>query len=173
MYSDTDSIIYRHMDGMYNPSLREFVWGITEELGGRYITEYVSNGPKNYAYRSGDGIHVVMVKSFTLNCVASQQLTVDVMKEMAISEKEEHIIVNELRKIRKHLESVKLTHCHPQSCIREFSTRECATLTTTPVYIYILFSCAIREQHSVCECGSYWYFVSLFNLLHFTCDIIY
>ena len=81
--------------------------------------------------------------------MASQLLTFDVMEEMSISEQEEHLIVNESRKIRKDLESVKLTHCHPQSCIREFSTRECTTLTTTPVYIYILSSCTIREQHSV------------------------
>ena len=48
---------------------------MTNELGGSYITEYVSNGPKNYAYRTSDGIHVVKVKCFTLNFVASQQLT--------------------------------------------------------------------------------------------------
>ena len=70
-------------------------------LGGSYITEYVSNGPKNYAYRTGDGKQLVKVKGFTLNLVASQQLTFDVMKEMAISEQEEHTIVTESRKIRK------------------------------------------------------------------------
>ena len=68
---------------MYNPPLSEFVGGMTDELGGNYITEYVSNGPKNYAYRIGDGIQVVKVKTFTLNFVATLQLTFDVMKEMA------------------------------------------------------------------------------------------
>ena len=65
----------------------EFVGGMIDELGGSYITEYVSNGPNNYAYRTGDRIHVVKVKGFTLNFVASQQLTVEVMKEMAISKR--------------------------------------------------------------------------------------
>ena len=88
---------------MYNPPLSEFVGGMTDELGGSYITEYVSNGPKNYAYRTGDGKQAVNVKGFTLNFVASQQLTLDVMKEMAILEQEEHIIVTESRKIRKDL----------------------------------------------------------------------
>ena len=88
LYCDTDSIIYRHVEGMYNPPLSEFVGGMTDELGGSYITEYVSNGPKNYAYRTGDGKQVVKVKGFTFNFVASQQLTFDVMKEMAISEQE-------------------------------------------------------------------------------------
>ena len=100
LYCDTDSIIYRHVEGMYNPTLSEFVGGMTDELGGSYITEYMFNGPKNYAYRIGDGIQVVNFKGFTLNFVASQQLTFNVMKEMAISEQEKHIIVTDSRKIR-------------------------------------------------------------------------
>ena len=76
---------------------------MTDELGWTYITEYVSNGPKNNAYRTGDGILVVNVNAFTLNFVVSQQLTFDIMKEMAISEQGEHIIGTESRKIRKDL----------------------------------------------------------------------
>ena len=63
----------------------------------------MSNGPKNNAYRTGDGILVVNVKAFTLNFVVSQQLTFDIMKEMAISEQGEYIIGTESRKIRKDL----------------------------------------------------------------------
>ena len=66
---------------MYNPTLSEFVGGMNDELGGSYITEYVSNGTKNYAYRTGDGKQVVKVKGFTLNYVASHQLTFDVIKK--------------------------------------------------------------------------------------------
>ena len=47
LYCDTDSVICRHIVGEYNPSFSEFVGGITDELGGSHITEYVSNGPKN------------------------------------------------------------------------------------------------------------------------------
>ena len=47
LYCDTDSIIYRHMEGMYNPHLNEFSGGMTDELGESYSTEYVSNVPKN------------------------------------------------------------------------------------------------------------------------------
>ena len=46
LYCDTDSVIYRHIVGEYNPPLSEFVGGMTDELGGSHITEYVSNGPK-------------------------------------------------------------------------------------------------------------------------------
>ena len=91
------------MAGIYNPSLSEFVGGKTDELGESYITEYVYYGPNNYADRIGDGKQVVKVKGFTLNFVASQQLTFDVMKEMAISEQEDHIIATESQKRRKSL----------------------------------------------------------------------
>ena len=64
---------------------------MTNKLGGIHITEYVSNGPKNYAIRTADGKHIVNVKGFTLNYVASKQLNFDVMKDMAISD-EQHSI---------------------------------------------------------------------------------
>ena len=32
---------------------------MTDELGGSHITEYVSNGPKNYAIRTADGKQIV------------------------------------------------------------------------------------------------------------------
>ena len=47
LYCDTDSVIYKHIVGEYNPPLSEFVGGMTDELGGSHITEYVSNGLKN------------------------------------------------------------------------------------------------------------------------------
>ena len=72
--------------GEYNPPLSEFVGGMTDELGGSHITEYVSNGPKNYSIRTADGKQIVKVKGFTLNYVASNQLNFDVMKDMAISD---------------------------------------------------------------------------------------
>ena len=46
---------------MYNPPLNEFVGGMTDELAVSYIAEYVSNGLKNYTYRTGDGRQVVKV----------------------------------------------------------------------------------------------------------------
>ena len=43
LYCNTDPIIYRHVEGMYNSPLSEFVRGVTDELGGSYNTEYVPN----------------------------------------------------------------------------------------------------------------------------------
>ena len=42
-----------------NSPLSEFVGGMTDELGGSHITEYVSNGPTNYAIRTADGKQIV------------------------------------------------------------------------------------------------------------------
>ena len=103
LYCDTDSVIYRHVDGLYNPALSEFVGGMTNELTGSHITEYVSNGPKNYAYRTADGKQVVKVKGFTLNHVASRQLTFDVMKDLAVAEQQRSITVVERPQIQKDL----------------------------------------------------------------------
>ena len=137
---------------MYNPSLCELVGGMTDDFGGSYIAEYVYNGPKNYAYHTGDGKQVSM-------------LTFDVMKEIAISEQEKKIIVTESRKLENICKYVKLTHCHSQSCIRECLTRECATLTTTTVYrtdmpihyIYIyIYEAVTLSNRSSLHIGSEW-----------------
>ena len=103
LYCDTDSVIYKHVEGQYNPPLSEFVGGMTDELDGSYITEYLSNGPKNYAYRTADGKQVVKVKGFTLNYVSSRQLTFDAMKEMAISDRDERVLVIGAPQIKKDL----------------------------------------------------------------------
>ena len=61
LYCDTDSVIYRNIVREYNPPLSEFVDGMTDELGGSHITEYISNGPKNYAIHTADDKHIVKV----------------------------------------------------------------------------------------------------------------
>ena len=93
LYCDTDSVIYRHILGEYNPPLSDLVGGMTDELGGSHITEYLSNGPKKHAIRTADGKQIGMVKGFTFNYVASNQLIFGVMKDMAISD-EQHSFKN-------------------------------------------------------------------------------
>ena len=50
---------------------------------------------KKDAIRTADGKHIVKVKCFTLNYVASNQLNFDVMKDMAISDEQHYIKVVE------------------------------------------------------------------------------
>ena len=89
--------------GEYNPPLSEFVGGMTDELGGSHITEYVSNGPKNDAIRTADGKQIVRVKGFTLNYVASNQLNFYIMKDMAISDEQHSIKIVGTSQIEKDL----------------------------------------------------------------------
>ena len=101
LYCDTTSVIYKHIVGQYNPPLSEFVGGMTDELGGRHITEYVSNGPRNYAIRTADGKQMVKVKGFTLIYAAFNQLNFDVLKDMAISDEQHFIKIVETSQIKK------------------------------------------------------------------------
>ena len=76
---------------------------MTDELGGSHFTEYVCNGPKNYAIHKADGKQIVKVKGFTLNYVASNQLNFDVMKDMAISDEQNSIKIVGTSQIKKDL----------------------------------------------------------------------
>ena len=62
LYYDTDSVIYIHRP-LSTPEipLGQFLGELTDELapdGSVYITEFVSTGPKSYAYRTSEG-HVI------------------------------------------------------------------------------------------------------------------
>ena len=85
LYCDTDSIVYEHNENQYNPPLGEFVGELTDELEGCDILEFVSNGAKNYGYKRSDDEKCIKVKGFTLSHSASEVITFDKMKEVALS----------------------------------------------------------------------------------------
>ena len=103
LYCDTESVIYRHIVGKYNPPLSEFEGGMTDELGGSHITEYGANSQKIYAIRTADGKQIVKIKGFTLNYVASNQLNFDVIKDMVISDEQHSIKIVGTSQIKKDL----------------------------------------------------------------------
>ena len=111
LYCDTDSVIYRQIVGKYNPPLSEFVGGMTNELGGSHITEYVSNGPKICAICTADSKQIEKVKGFTLNYVASNQLNFDVMKDLAISDEQHSIKFVETSQNKKNLKRRSIFVC--------------------------------------------------------------
>ena len=58
LYFDTDSMIFIHKEGEYNPKLGDYLGELTDEISekdGNFITEFVSAGPKNYAYTLDTG----------------------------------------------------------------------------------------------------------------------
>ena len=67
LYFDTDSVVYVVKDGEEEPPVGDFLGDLTDELDGKHIVEFVSAGPKNYAYLLNDGHTQCKVKGFTLN----------------------------------------------------------------------------------------------------------
>ena len=83
-YHDTDSIIYRHDDSQYNPTLSPYLGGLKDETDGVAILEYVSGGPKNYAIRLSTGESVCKIRGFTLSHRNAKLLNFDSMKRIVL-----------------------------------------------------------------------------------------
>lgn len=83
LYVDTDSIIYIDSPKYKNqlvlgPNLGD----LTDELEGDYIEEFVSTGPKCYAYRTHKGKECVKVKGVSLNHETSKLINFDTLVSM-------------------------------------------------------------------------------------------
>ena len=52
LYYDTDSVIYKWCDGQTKIETGDYLGDMTDELDGDHIVEFVSGGPKNYAYKT-------------------------------------------------------------------------------------------------------------------------
>lgn len=98
LYYDTDSVIYKHQPGQYEPPTGNFLGDLTDELEsygvGSYITEFVCGGPKNYSYEvysptSATRHYVCKVKGFTLNYENSQTINFNTMKSLILGDSSE------------------------------------------------------------------------------------
>ncbi|XP_062601051.1 uncharacterized protein LOC134262702 [Saccostrea cucullata] len=89
LYFDTDSIIYQHREGAFNPTLGNSLGEWTDELDGDHIIKFLSAGPKNYAYRTAKGTEVHKVKGITLNHRTSQIVCPETLEKMLKGEIEE------------------------------------------------------------------------------------
>ena len=82
LYYDTDSVIYVSEPGKPDPPLGNYLGDLTDELDGDHITEFVSGGPKNYAYRTAGGESETKVRGITLNHATSQKINPDVIRAL-------------------------------------------------------------------------------------------
>ena len=85
LYMDTDSVIYLNRCDDKDVKIGNFLGQMTDELDGGYIKEYVSCGPKQYAYKSvkdGKENTCVKIRGFTLNCTSSKNLNFMTMKHL-------------------------------------------------------------------------------------------
>ncbi len=79
LYYDTDSVIYvERKDDPCDVVVGDYLGQLKNELkGDTYIEEFVSGGPKAYAYRENTGQETCKVKGFTLNYRNSQVVNFD------------------------------------------------------------------------------------------------
>ncbi|XP_062571181.1 uncharacterized protein LOC134233214 [Saccostrea cucullata] len=94
LYWDTDSVIYTQKEGELEPPVGDYLGELTNELEeDDWITEFVCNGPKNYAYKTHKGKEVCKVKGFSLNYQNSQVLTLESMKDVMFNRDDENSAV--------------------------------------------------------------------------------
>ena len=89
LYSDTDSIFYARKEGATGGIQEgEQLGDMKREYANRRIVEFVTAGPKNYAYRHVKGIKgadeqfVVKVRGFELNSSAAAIINFEAVKRM-------------------------------------------------------------------------------------------
>ena len=78
---DTDSAIYIHRDGEWNPPLCDYLGGLKDEIKRVSITAFVS-GAKRYSYQLEDGQGVCKIRGFTLNQQNSVTLNFNALKNL-------------------------------------------------------------------------------------------
>ncbi len=82
LYYDTDSVIYVSEPGKPDPPLGNYLGDLTDELNGDHITEFVSGGPKNYAYCTAEGKSETKVRGITLNHEAAKKINPEVIRAL-------------------------------------------------------------------------------------------
>ena len=81
LYFDTDSIIYRWKRGLPEIQTGPFLGQMKDELEGDCIREFVTGGPKNYAYKLTTGKTDCKVRGFTQDEQGMELLNFESIKE--------------------------------------------------------------------------------------------
>ena len=89
LYYDTDSVIYKWSAGLPKVPTGDYLGDLKDELDGDVIKEFVSGGPKNYAYRTEREKTVCKVRGFTLNARGKEVLNFNTMKRTILAMLEE------------------------------------------------------------------------------------
>ena len=114
LYCDTDSIIYKYKPNTtdkiintYDNRLGYFKDELLDKYGpDKYITEFVSGGPKNYAYMLNDGTIEKKIKGCDGSYKSSQKLNFNTIKDFVINavfhDNKNNYVVYEHMKFKKN-----------------------------------------------------------------------
>lgn len=111
LYYDTDSVIFVSKSSDENPRLGDYLGDLTSEVEpGDHIVEFVSGGPKAYAYVTFRGNQVCKIRGFSLNYANSKRLNFQSLLELVTSpenpncqetKKPKSIVLNNPQKITR------------------------------------------------------------------------
>ena len=102
-------MIYVSSPGKYDPPIGDHLGELTNELKkGEHIVEFVSGGPKNYAYKTNRGNEMCKVRGFTLHVTNSQLINFESVKRMVLDPSETTITVTTPQKICRDKRKRKL-----------------------------------------------------------------
>ena len=80
---DYDSVIFKAKESDPMPPLGDYLGELTDELpSGHYIKEFISSGPKSYAYKQDDGKEKTKFKGVTMNRINSNFVNFNSIKEI-------------------------------------------------------------------------------------------
>lgn len=87
IYFDTDSVVFVSDTDSSDPPLGNYLGDFKDELPpGDHIVEFVSGGPKNYAYRTFKGKRECKVRGFTLDSTGSKYVNFEVLKQNVLDD---------------------------------------------------------------------------------------
>jgi hypothetical protein len=94
LYADTDSVMYTSRQGEWKPELGDYLGDLTDEVPDNRIIEFVTGGPKNYAYKIArpdkDGnTTICKMRCITLNYKNSLTINFDTIKDMVINNRDD------------------------------------------------------------------------------------
>ena len=75
----------------------DYLGDLTDECEGDHIVEFVSAGPKNYAYETETGNTVCKVRGFRLNYDTSQEINFQSMKDLVTRDPDRRIMTNDFQ----------------------------------------------------------------------------
>ena len=93
-------MIYVSSPGKYDPPIGDYLGELMNELKkGEHSVQFVSGGPKNYAYKTNRENEMCKVRGFTLHVTNSQLINFESVKRMVLDPSETTITVTNPQKI--------------------------------------------------------------------------